>query len=299
MGQLNLDQYASNIKLDRPFVPKESEIKDKEQLVHDLLAILRLEKAGTQDIEIPDDYEAKRKLVRALLNIRQALPMEKEMPRKLDTLLQIELNEKAIIETEQLRTIKDSYPDTSISQADKISLWQGDITALRTDAITNAANEKLTGCMQPLHECVDNAIHSAAGPSLRDDCAEITHVQKNDEETGDAKITRGYNLPSSYVLHTVGPVVPQGDGLTVEHQEQLASCYKSALDLASSKDDIKTLAFCSISTGEFGFPVNGASKIAVDTVNEWLESNDHHFEKIIFNVFSEDNKEVYEQILKK
>ena len=87
-------------------------------------------------------------------------------------------------------------------------MWQGDITRLNADAIVNAANNQMVGCFQPLHACIDNAIHSAAGPQLRDDCEIIMSVQRELEETGNAKITRAYNLPSRYVLHTVGPIVP-------------------------------------------------------------------------------------------
>lgn len=299
MGQLNLDEYADNIKLYDPFVPKESDTRQKIGLTDDILFILRNEKAGTQDIEIPEDYNAKRRLVRALLNIRQPLPLDREMMMKLDTLLQIELEEKTVIETEQLETIRGQYPDSSISQADKMSLWQGDITALRADAVVNAANKALLGSMQPLHDCVDNAIHSAAGPMLRDDCAEIIHVQKREEETGDAKITRGYNLPAKYVIHTVGPDVEQGGGLTEEHQELLSSSYISCLELAVQLDDINTLVFPAISTGEFGFPTQQAAEIAIGTVNEWLERNDHHFSKIIFDVNGEFDREIYLNILGK
>lgn len=293
MGQLPLDKYASNIKLREQFKPKQSENSDKETLVDDILFVLRNEKAGTQDIDIPEDYKAKRRLIRALLNIRQPLPLDKGMMTSLDTLLQMELEEKSIIETEQLETVRDYYPDTSISQAGMMSVWQGDITALRTDAVVNAANAQLLGCMQPLHGCIDSAIHSAAGPMLRDDCAEIIHIQKGEEQTGDAKITRGYNLPSTYVIHTVGPVVPKGDGLTEQHQQDLASSYTSSLELASQMDDIQTLVFPAISTGEFGFPIKNAAEIAVGAVNEWLEKNNHHFEKVIFDVFGDYDKEIY------
>ncbi|WP_017549322.1 protein-ADP-ribose hydrolase [Salinicoccus carnicancri] len=299
MGQLNLDEYADNINLFKPFVPKESQLSQKAGLTDDILFILRNEKAGTQDIEIPEDYKAKRRLVRALLNIRQPLPLDREMMTKLDTLLQIELEEKVVIETEQIETIRERYPDSSISQADKMALWQGDITAMRADAVVNAANKALLGSMQPLSDNVDNAIHSAAGPMLRDDCAEIIHVQKNEEQTGDAKITRGYNLPAEYVIHTVGPVVEQGGGLTETHEELLSSSYISCLELATQMDDIKTVVFPSISTGEFGFPAQQAAEIAVGTVNEWLEKNDHNFSKIIFDVYGDFDRDIYLNILEK
>jgi O-acetyl-ADP-ribose deacetylase (regulator of RNase III) len=172
-------------------------------------------------------------------------------------------------------------------------LWQGDITQINADAIVNAANKYMLGCFQPLHACIDNAIHSAAGPQLREDCDVIMSFQGELEETGGAKITRGYNLPAKFVVHTVGPIVPKGTELTEIQKAELASCYKSCLEVANEIGEIKTIAFCAISTGVFGFPKPEAAIIAVETINEWLNTHPNYFEKIIFNVFSEEDYKEY------
>lgn len=294
MANIGLQKYADAIKLNDPFNPKLAATKDKEALVDDVLVILRNEQAGTQDIDIPDDYEAKRRLIRALLNIRQPKPLNKEMMLKLDTLLQIEKDEKQTVAAIELPTISHDHPETDVSGAERMALWQGNITTIEADAIVNAANEKLLGCMQPLHDCIDNAIHSGAGPMLRDDCAEIIHRQKSDEGTGNAKITRGYHLPAKYVIHTVGPALGQDETLTEAHETALASSYRSTLDLADEMEDIRTVVFPSISTGVFGFPKERAAEIALGTVGSWLKSHDHHFDAIVFNVFSEADRQIYE-----
>ncbi|WP_342387383.1 protein-ADP-ribose hydrolase [Salinicoccus bachuensis] len=294
MANIGLQKYADAIKLNDPFEPKLAGTKNREALVDDVLVILRNEQAGTQDINIPDDYEAKRRLIRALLNIRQPKPLNREMMLKLDTLLQLEKEEKQTVAAIELSAISHDYPKTDVSGADRMVLWQGDITAIEADAIVNAANEKLLGCMQPLHDCIDNAIHSGAGPMLRDDCAEIIHRQKSDEETGNAKITRGYHLSAKYVIHTVGPALGQDEALTEAHEAVLASSYQSTLELADEMEDIRTVVFPSISTGVFGFPKDRAAEIALGTVGSWLKSHDHHFDAIVFNVFSEADRQIYE-----
>lgn len=152
--------------------------------------------------------------------------------------------------------------------SDKFVLWQGDITQLNADAIVNAANKYMLGCFQPLHACIDNAIHSAAGPQLREDCETIMSNQKESEMTGGAKITRGYNLPAKFDLHTVGPIVPKGTELTEKQKAELASCYQACLEVANEIGGIKTIAFCAISTGVFGFPKPDAANIAIKTVND-------------------------------
>ena len=128
---------------------------------------------------------------------------------------------------------------------------------------------------------------------MRDDCEIIMSEQGELEETGNAKITRAYNLPSRYVLHTVGPVVPKGTTLTEQQKKELASCYISCLELASEIKNIKTIAFCAISTGVFGFPKSEAAHIAVNTINQWITAHPNHFEKIIFNVFSDGDYKEY------
>ncbi|MGL5273412.1 MAG: protein-ADP-ribose hydrolase [Phocaeicola sp.] len=173
-------------------------------------------------------------------------------------------------------------------------LWQGDITRLKVDAIVNAANSALLGCFVPMHRCIDNAIHSAAGAQLRISCNAL--MQGGAEPTGDAKITKGYNLPARYVLHTVGPIVTNGKP-TPKQEEELAKCYHSCLTLANEYG-VESIAFCCISTGEFGFPQQRAAEIAVSTVLNYLESEESiSIKKIIFNVFKDEDLSIYRTIL--
>ena len=161
------------------------------------------------------------------------------------------------------------------------------------DAIVNAANSGMTGCYVPCHGCIDNAIHTFAGVQLRLACAELMAKQDRPEPTGQAKITQAYNLPCRYVLHTVGPIV-QGP-LTREHERQLASCYRSCLDLAG-ENHCKSLAFCCISTGEFRFPNRRAAAIAVETVKAWQAQHTGELE-VVFNVFKDSDRAIYEKLL--
>lgn len=172
-------------------------------------------------------------------------------------------------------------------------MWQGDITRLEIDAIVNAANNQMLGCFQPLHACIDNAIHSAAGPQLREDCYTIMRLQGAKEKTGTAKVTRAYNLLSKYVLHTVGPIVMRGTAVTDKQRFELVSSYTACLEVAKRVESIKTIAFCAISTGVFGFPKKEAAEIAVNTVMNWLQENPRSFEKIVFCVFSEEDYQIY------
>ncbi|GAB3059717.1 protein-ADP-ribose hydrolase [Salinicoccus sesuvii] len=296
MANIGLQKYADAIKLYEPFEPVRADESDKETLTNEVLEMLRNEKTGTQDINVPDDLVAKRRLVRALLNIRQPLPLKRELMRKLDTLLHLEREEKHTTSAADIPNAASAFPANEIQEAEYMALWQGNITDIEADVIVNAANEKLLGCMQPLHECVDNAIHSAAGPMLRDDCAEIIHRQKSDEEIGSAKVTRAYHLPAKYVIHTVGPAVTNETPLNDVHVAELISTYQSCLDLAHELEDIRTIVFPAISTGVFGFPKKRAAEIAVTTVGNWLKQNDHHFDRIVFNVFDEADKSVYEDV---
>lgn len=297
MLQSPLKEYASLIHLNKRYSPS-SLFFNKEDYVNELLEDLLKENKDQGNIEIPDDYAGKRNILRGLLNVREPKPLPIDFLNKLDSLLQTELKEKGVVEVEQLETVSTLFSNNLFNQSDKIILWQGDITRLKADAIVNAANKYMLGCFQPLHACIDNAIHSASGPQLREDCKTIISVQDELEITGGAKITRGYNLPSKYVLHTVGPIVPKGTKLTDKQRAELASCYTSCLELANQKTDIKTVAFCAISTGVFGFPKSDAAKIAVNVVNDWLNSNTHQFEKIIFNVFSEEDFNEYFRLFK-
>jgi O-acetyl-ADP-ribose deacetylase (regulator of RNase III) len=172
-----------------------------------------------------------------------------------------------------------------------LAIWRGDITRLAADAIVNAANSALLGCFHPLHACIDNAIHSAAGPGLRLACAELMGAQGHPEPVGQAKVTPGFHLPSRYVIHTVGPQVP--GAVQPGHRRDLEACYRSVLEAAATLPDVRTLAFCSISTGVFGYPIEEAAPVAVGTVRTWLFDHPGRFDRVIFDVFSAEDEEVY------
>lgn len=232
--------------------------------------------------EIPDDGYSQKRLLRGLLNVREPGEADGEFLRVQDEYLGEELRLKGITDIADLSPV-----------APGIYLWLGDITTLKCDGIVNAANSQMLGCFCPNHGCIDNAIHTFAGVQLRRECAEIMKAQGRAEPTGGAKITRGYNLPCKYVLHTVGPIVY--GKLTEKHGRLLKSCYRSCLALAD-KNGLESLAFCCISTGEFHFPNERAAGIAVQTVREYKMETESKI-KIIFNVFKEQDYEIYARLL--
>jgi O-acetyl-ADP-ribose deacetylase (regulator of RNase III) len=237
----------------------------------------------------PQGKAQRRQLLRATLNTLPPFTLSKEEIALLNVLLQQELTEKRVVTVDDIPTLV-RFDKT------KIKIWQGDITTLAADAIVNAANKELQGCFQPLHNCIDNAIHSAAGVTLRDDCATIIQTQGNFEETGQAKITSSYNLPCQYVLHTVGPIV-QG-AVTDEHQQLLQSCYENCLALANQTEGVSSIAFCCISTGVFGYPQRDAAKVAITAVHQWLINNpDSSIDTVIFNTFKGEDTHFYQQLL--
>ena len=223
---------------------------------------------------------SKRKLLRALMNVRPPQPIKASFLTVQDQLLQSELDDKGIVTLDQIPAVKAH-----------IRLWQGDITRLAVDAIVNAANSQLLGCFVPCHSCIDNAIHSAAGLQLRQACFELMSKQDHDEPIGSAKITPAFNLPSNYVIHTVGPIVT--GKLTVEHERLLASCYQSCLELAV-EHELHSIAFCCISTGEFQFPNEPAARIAVKTVKNFVVDNSI---EVVFNVYKDFDLTIYQKIL--
>ncbi|MGS0934580.1 MULTISPECIES: protein-ADP-ribose hydrolase [Bacillus] len=298
MPQLKLKDYSSAICLHDQFVPRKMPPTQLDHVVDVLIKDLLEEPDVSREIEIPDDYMGKRNLLRALLNIRSPKQLNDQFLKKMDYLLQTELMEKGIVNVEDLESVSTLFPNNPYFQSDKFILWQGDITQLKTDVIVNAANNQMLGCFQPLHACIDNAIHSAAGPQLRNDCKIIMSKQRELEETGNAKITRAYNLPSKFVLHTVGPIVPKGKPLSQKQRNKLASCYISCLELANQMKEIKSIAFCAISTGVFGFPKYEAAEIAIKTVNQWLIKNKSRLNKIVFNVFGQGDYEIYSNLFK-
>lgn len=237
-----------------------------------------------RDMKIPTDEEGQKRLLRSLMNIRSPRPVSSEFLKVQDEYLSEEVTAKGVVDGDIL----------SVSPINNhLVLWHGDITTLKVDAIVNAANSALRGCYVPCHSCVDNIIHSTSGIQLRLACDEIMNKQGYNEPTGTAKITPAFNLPCSYVLHTVGPIV--SGILTKKHCKQLVDCYKSCLELASDKG-LKSIAFCCISTGEFHFPQKKAAEIAVQTVTEFLKT-DTQIEKVIFNVFKQEDYDIYKAIL--
>lgn len=233
-------------------------------------------------IRIPSSENERFRLYRSLVNVRPADEISAEYLAAEDEYLQRKTAEKGITDIADISPVEDN-----------IYLWRGDITTLKCGAIVNAANSGMTGCYQPCHNCIDNCIHTFAGVRLRLECAEIMEKQGFPEPTGQAKITPAYNLPCSYVIHTVGPIV-QGK-LTAEHCRLLKSCYTSCLELAV-QNNIHSIAFCCISTGVFGFPKQEAAEIAVRTVRDFLKSNSI---KVIFNVFGSEDYDIYRKILGK
>lgn len=292
---LELDQYRQQIKLNEPYqmecrspLPAVERAAIVARLLDRLIRHERLADIG----KLPAAYESRRRLLQGLLNIRPAQPLDSAFLNDIHRLLQDEKNCRETVDGGALPTVSDILPMRSLEHWKQLVLWKGDITQLRVDAIVNAANDQLLGCFQPLHHCIDNVIHSAAGPLLRQDCQSIMDIQKHREQTGDAKITRAYNLPSKFVLHTVGPIIGN-DGVKDFQRRQLASCYRSCLALADQLPDIKTLAFPCISTGVFNFPGEMAAEIAILTVAEWLSRNQHHLERVIFNVYLQEDLDGY------
>lgn len=227
---------------------------------------------------IPENLEERQALMRSLLNIRMPLPVTQEFLQAQDAELQAQLADKGTVEIDRQGLVE----------------WQGDITRLKVDAIVNAANSQMLGCFVPMHRCIDNAIHSAAGVQLRLACQEM--MQGAEEPTGSARITPGFNLPAKYVLHTVGPIVTTARPLR-QQEVQLASCYRSCLELAD-KNGLRSIAFCCISTGEFRFPNDLACEIAVQTVRDYLASNPKtNLKTIVFNTFKDIDHELYSNAL--
>ena len=231
---------------------------------------------------VPANDAEQKRLLRSLMNVRFPRPASESFLTIQDEYLQEELAQRGVTDLADL---------TPASEG--IYLWQGDITTLRCDAIVNAANSGMTGCYVPCHGCIDNCIHTYAGVQLRQECAAIMRAQGREEETGRAKITRAYNLPCKYVLHTVGPIIT--GPLTGREETLLASCYRSCLELAEQRG-VTSIAFCCISTGEFHFPNERAAEIAVQTVREY-QTNQNSKTQVIFNVFKDADYQIYRNIL--
>ena len=248
--------------------------------LNNLIAYLLSERPEWNDLTIPAKESEQFDLYRSLVNIRSAGKAGAEYLKAEDEFLQKQTAQKGVTDIADLQPVEKN-----------IYLWKGDITTLKCGAIVNAANSGMTGCYRPCHNCIDNCIHTFAGVRLRIKCAEIMKTQGHEEPTGTAKITLAYNLSCDYVIHTVGPIVQ--DGLTKKHCNLLKSCYQNCLELAV-QSDVKSIAFCCISTGVFGFPHDKAAEIAVQTVRKFLKT--HNIE-VIFNVFTEKDYEIYSGLL--
>ena len=241
------------------------------------------------DLRIPNDPEEKRRILRSLMNIRMPSPMSEEVLALQDDYLAERNREKGIVTLNDIPEIKDG-----------LSIWQGDITRLAVDAIVNAANSQMLGCFVPMHSCIDNCIHSFAGIQLRNECNEkmkvkrIQYGEDYEQPTAVPMLTEAYNLPAKKIVHVVGPIV--SGRLTEDLENDLADCYANTLDLCKDSG-LRSVAFCCISTGVFHFPNRKAAQIAVKTVREWIKRYPDSMDRVIFNVFKDEDRRYYEQEL--
>ena len=264
---------------------EDSRASGREEFPDQLLSALLAERG--EERALPPSLEGKRRLLRALMSTRPPGPLAPGLLAMQDAELARQAREKGLVDAACLPPCE-SDP--------RLRLWQGDIVRLKVDAIVNAANSALLGCFSPLHACIDNAIHSAAGMELRNACAALMARQGAPEPPGGAKITPAFTLPCRHVLHTVGPIV-EGDGPSPEDERLLASCYESCLDLAA-QNGLESVAFCCVSTGVFGYPNEDAAKVAISTAKGWLYAHPAASVKaVIFNVFTGNNLEIYQRLL--
>ncbi len=249
-----------------------------------LIQYLLNENKTYKSIKIPKDELSQKTLLRGLFNVREPMNTDEKFLKIQDEYLREEINRKGVTDYKKAKQFEGG-----------IYLWQGDITTLKCGAIVNAANSTLLGCFHPNHGCIDNQIHTFAGIELRLKCAEIMKKHGTPEKTGHVKITEAYNLPCDYVIHTVGPIIYES--VTETDKRLLSSCYRSCLELADERK-IKSIAFCCISTGVFCFPNELAARIAVKTVRDYFAETGSKIE-VIFNVFKNSDREIYEKLLRK
>ena len=242
-----------------------------------------------RNLQVGESLDDKRTALRSLMNIRMPSPMSEEILKVQDEYLSARIMEKGIVAL-------DDIP----ANADKISVWQGDITLLAVDAIVNAANSQMLGCFVPMHTCIDNCIHTFAGIQLRNECNQKMNELRSkygasyEQSTSVPLLTDGYNLPAKKVIHVVGPIV--SGSLTAEHEKSLAACYTNVLDMCL-ENRLRSVAFCCISTGVFHFPNQRAAEIATGTVKSWLSAHQDAMDRVVFNVFKDTDRRLYEQLL--
>ena len=249
-----------------------------------LIQYLLKEKIPFGRQNIPTDKQGQENLLRSLMNVRPPRPISNDFLKIQDEYLTERNIERGITDIDTLAPVKSDS---------RLYIWQGDITTLKCDVIVNACNSQMLGCFSPMHACIDNFIHTYAGMELRLKMHEIMAKQGHEEETGKAKITSGYNLPTKYILHTVGPIIQWK--VTKEDEDLLASCYTECLKLAADTG-VESIAFCCLSTGVFRFPQQRAAEIATSTVKQYL-NKDSRIKKVIFNVFKDEDLKIYSGLL--
>lgn len=263
--------------------------RNKEQMLDFLVKAFIADSDNYKNMEIPKDETQKKVVLRSLMNICIPRKMDDEVLEVQDEYLKLCAEEKGIVEIKDIPVVKDIF-----------SIWQGDITRLKVDAIVNAANSIMLGCWAPMHLCIDNQIHTFAGIQLRAECNEKMQELKKkygqdyEQPTAVPMLTDAYNLPSKKVIHIVGPIV-YGE-LTKELEKELADCYEKTLDMCL-ENGLKSVAFCCISTGEFRFPKERAAEIAIGTTKKWVLEHPKAMDRIIFNVFKDEDKKYYEKMI--
>ena len=272
----------------------------QEQRLSYLVEAFKADSVEYQELRTPADTEGRKRLLRSLMNVRMPRPMAKEITLAQDEYLKERAEERGIVRLDRIPSIVESL-GSKRPFADTLSLWQGDITRLAADAIVNAANSRMLGCFQPCHSCIDNCIHTYAGIQLRAECHQQMQALRSrygrnyEQPTAVPMLTDGYNLPAKKVVHIVGPIVY--GRLTPDLENELADCYRNTLDLCA-ENGLRSVAFCSISTGVFRFPKERASEIAIQTVTEWLAAHPGKMERVIFIGFSDRDRCNYEQSLR-
>ena len=261
----------------------------QEQRLDYLVEEFKADSGEYKDLKIPADQEGKRRILRSLMNIRMPKSLSDEVQEVQDEYLSGRAEEKGIVQLSDIPVMRDG-----------LSIWQGDITRLAVDAIVNAANSQMLGCFVPMHTCIDNCIHTFAGVQLRAECnrqmnqLRIRYGKDYEQPTAAPMLTDAYNLPAKKVIHIVGPIVQHN--LTQELEKDLADCYRNTLDMCM-ENGLKNVAFCCISTGVFHFPNKRAAEIAVRTVTTWLSEHDGQMERVIFNVFKDEDRKYYEELI--
>ena len=247
-----------------------------------LIRELQREMPQYENLAIPDTEDQQWRLLRSLFNVRPPYPASKDFLKVQDEYLSEMIRQRGI-------TVACGLP--RVKNDPKITLWQGDITTLRCDAIVNAANRRPIGVLATLPFLHRQHCSLTFRRRARIKCNEIMQAQGHEEETGTAKITPAYNLPCKYVLHTVGPII--SGPLRKSDCDLLASCYQSCLELAA-ENEVQSIAFCCISTGVFHFPQERAAEIAIKTVKSFLET-DSSIQQVIFNVFTDKDLAIYQK----